>query len=107
MTRFFETVLDQARALPGVESAAISSYLPLQGESWIDIIKTENDPRPESQLPTANLRFISPGYFRTLRMPLRAGRDFEAADHNRQVAIVSQSLARKLWPNEPTRWAES
>ena len=95
--RFFETVLDQARALPGVESAAISSYLPLQGESWIDIVKTENDPRPEAQLPSANLRFLSPGYFRTLHMPLRAGRDFEPSDRDHWVAIVSQSLARKLW----------
>jgi predicted permease len=97
--RFFETVLDQARALPGVESAAISSYLPLQGESWIDIVKTENDPRPEAQLPSANLRFLSPGYFRTLHMPLRAGRDFEPSDRDHWVAIVSQSLARKLWPS--------
>jgi len=99
LTRFFETVLDQARALPGVESAAISSYLPLQGESWIDIVKTENDARTESQLPSANLRFISPGYFRTLHIPLRAGRDFEPSDRNRLAAIISQSLARKLWPN--------
>jgi putative ABC transport system permease protein len=100
VTRFFETVLEQARALPGVESAAISSYAPLQGESWIDFIKTENDSRPESQLPNANLRFISSGYFRTLRIPMRAGRDFEASDHNRPVVIISQSLARKLWPND-------
>jgi predicted permease len=99
VTRFLETVLDQARALPGVESAAVSSYLPLQGESWIDIIKTENDPRPDSQLPSANLRFISPAYFHTLHIPLLAGRDFEPSDRNRLVAIISQSLARKLWPN--------
>ena len=99
VSRFFETVLDQARALPGVESAAISSYLPLQGESWTDIVKTENDARPEAQLPTANLRFISPGYFRTLRIPVRAGRDFEAADRNHLTAIISQGLARKLWGN--------
>jgi putative ABC transport system permease protein len=99
VTRFFETVLDRARALPGVESAAVCSYLPLQGESWIDIVKTENDPRSESQLPSANLRFISPGYFRTLHIPVRAGRDFEPSDRNRVVAIISQSLARKLWPN--------
>jgi putative ABC transport system permease protein len=97
ITRFFNAVLDQARVLPGVESAAVSSYLPLQGESWIDTIKVENDSRPESQLPHANLRFISPGYFRTLRIPVRAGRDFEPADSNRLVAIVSESLARKLW----------
>lgn len=99
VTRFYDAVLDQARALPGVESAAISSYLPLQGESWIDVVRTENDARPDSQLPNANLRFISPGYFRTLHIPLRAGRDFELSDRKHFVAIVSQSLARKLWPN--------
>jgi putative ABC transport system permease protein len=99
VSRFFETVLDQARALPGVESAAITSYLPLQGQSWVDVVRTENDPRPESQHPNPNLRFISPGYFRTLRIPLRSGRDFEPSDRNRLAAIISQSLARKLWPN--------
>jgi predicted permease len=99
VARFFETVLGQARALPGVESAAVSSYLPLQGDSWVDLIKTENDPRPDSQLPMANLRFISPGYFQTLHMPLRAGRDFADTDRNHQTAIISEGLARKLWPN--------
>jgi predicted permease len=98
VARFLENVLDQARALPGVESAAVSSYLPLLGESWVDLIKTENDPRPDSQLPTANLRFISTDYFRTLRIPLRAGRDFQPSDRNRTVAIISESLARTLWP---------
>ncbi len=97
--RFFDRVLDQAKAMPGVESAAISSYLPLLGESWVDIIKTENDPRPDSQSPTVNLRFVSPGLFRTLRIPLRAGRDFEPGDRDRMVGIISESLARKLWPD--------
>jgi putative ABC transport system permease protein len=99
VSKFFERVLDQARTLPGVESAAISSYLPLQGESWTDMIKTENDARPEGELPAANLRFVSPGYFRTLHIPMVAGRDFELGDRNRLTAIVSQGLARKLWPN--------
>ncbi|HUB82200.1 MAG TPA: ABC transporter permease [Bryobacteraceae bacterium] len=99
LTRFYDTIVDRARALPGVQSAAISSYLPLQGESWIDDIKTENDPRPEEQNPHANLRFISPGYFDTLHMALRAGRDFEPSDRNRMTAIISEGLARKLWPN--------
>jgi predicted permease len=97
VARFFDRVLAQARNLPGVESAAISSYLPLKGESWIDIIETENDARPDSQRPHANLRFISADYFRTLHIPLRAGRDFADVDRNHLVAIVSQSLARKLW----------
>ncbi|HWE50418.1 MAG TPA: ABC transporter permease [Bryobacteraceae bacterium] len=99
MVRFYDTVLTRARALPGVQSAAVASYLPLEGESWIDIVHTENDPRPESQLPIVNVRFVSDEYFRTLRIPLRGGRDFQPSDRDRTVAIVSESLARKLWPN--------
>ncbi len=98
--RFFERILEQAKALPGVESAATSSYLPLQGESWIDILRIENDSRPDAQLPSSNLRWVSPGLFRTLRIPFRAGRDFEERDRNRMVAIVSEGLGRKLWPKD-------
>jgi predicted permease len=95
---FFQRVLDQARALPGVQTASISSYLPLQGESWIDVVKTENDTRPEAQLPATNIRFVSPGYFKTLHIALRAGRDFEPGDRSRVVAVISAALAQKLWP---------
>jgi predicted permease len=97
-TEFFQRVLDQARALPGVQAAAISSYLPLEGENWIDIVGIQNDARPQAQLPSTNLRFISPAYFQTLHIPLRAGRDFEPGDRNRMVAVISAGLAQKLWP---------
>jgi putative ABC transport system permease protein len=46
------------------------------------------------------VRFISPGYFRTLAVGLRDGRDFEEQDRNRKVTIVSASLARRLWGEE-------
>ncbi len=95
---FFERVLSQVGALPGVESASISSYLPLEGENFIDIVKTENDARRQTQLPTTNVRFVSPGFFRTLHIALRAGRDIEARDHSRTVAVISSGLAEKLWP---------
>lgn len=98
-TRFFQRLLDLAGALPGVESAAVLSYLPLQGETWIDTVHGEHDARPESQWPTSNLRFVSPGLFRTLHMQLRAGRDFSAADRTRLVAIVNERLAAELWPH--------
>jgi putative ABC transport system permease protein len=99
VARFLENVLDKARSLPGVEAASISSYLPLRGETWIDIIRTEHDSRPDAELPSANLRFVSPGYFQTLRMPLRAGRDFAPSDRSHMTAIISEGLAHKLWPN--------
>jgi hypothetical protein len=51
----------------------------MHGESWIDIIKTENDPRPDSRLPSTNLGFLGAGYFRTLHLSLRAGTQFRTA----------------------------
>jgi predicted permease len=98
--QFFERLLAQAKALPGVESAATSSYLPLQGETWVDVLRVENDPRPDTQWPATNLRWVSPGIFRTLRIPFRAGRDFEERDRDHMVAIISENLGRKLWPKD-------
>ena len=97
---FFQTVIDKAAAMPGVQSASLVSALPLEGETWIDMIGTENDTRPLVEKPSANVRFISPGYFQTLRLPLVAGRGFEETDRKRAVAIISQSLARRLWPQQ-------
>jgi putative ABC transport system permease protein len=97
---FFRRVLDQAAAMPGVQSVALVSALPLQGETWIDIVGAEHDPRPLMERPTTNVRFISPGYFKTLRIPLRDGRDFEERDQGRKVAIVSAGLAQRIWPGQ-------
>jgi putative ABC transport system permease protein len=98
VTEFVDRLLEKVHALPGVESAASTTATPLQGETWIDLIRRDHDDRPASQLPSANLRFISPEYFRTLRMPLRTGRDFDQHDRNHPVAIISNSLAQNLYP---------
>jgi putative ABC transport system permease protein len=97
---FFRRVLDKAAAMSGVQSAALVSALPLEGETWIDIVGAEHDPRPLMERPSTNVRFISPGYFKTLRIPLRDGRDFEERDQGRKVTIISAGLAQRLWPGE-------
>ena len=97
---FFQRALDKAAALPGVQSASIVSALPLQGEIWIDIVGMEHDTRPFLELPSTNVRFISPGYFETLRVPLRDGADFQERDRSRKVCIVSASLAARVWGNQ-------
>jgi putative ABC transport system permease protein len=97
---FFRQVLDKAAAMPGVQSLALVSALPLEGETWIDIVGTEHDPRPLLEKPSTNVRFISPGYFQTLRIPLREGRDFEEQDRGRKVTIVSAGLAQRLWSGQ-------
>jgi predicted permease len=86
--------------MPGVQSASIVSALPLMGETWIDIVGKEHDTRPMVELPSTNVRFISPGYFQTLRVGLRDGRDFKEQDRNRKVTIISASLAQRLWGSE-------
>jgi putative ABC transport system permease protein len=99
---FFQRVLEKAAHMPGVQSASVVSALPLMGETWIDIVGKEHDTRPIVELPSTNVRFISPAYFQTLRVGVRDGRDFEEQDRNRKVAIVSASLAQRLWgPENP------
>jgi predicted permease len=96
-TAFFQRVLEKAGAVPGVQRASLVSVLPLTGETWIDIVGAEYDTRPLVELPSTNVRFVSPGYFQTLAIRLRAGRDFEERDRSRRVAIISASLAQRLW----------
>lgn len=97
---FFDRLLEKARSIPGVQSAAMISALPLQGETWIDTIAIENDPRPELEHPSANVRFIGADYFKTLDIPMRSGRDFADRDRGGAVTIISAGLAERLWPKQ-------
>jgi putative ABC transport system permease protein len=94
---FYRRMLEKASAVPGVQTASLVSALPLTGETWIDIVGIENDTRGPAELPSTNVRFISPAYFRTFDIPLHAGRDFDEQDRNRKVVIISASLAQRLW----------
>lgn len=99
-TAFYDRLLQKATALPGVQSASITSALPLSGETWIDLIQRENETRPMAELPASNVRFISPDYFRTLQVTLREGRVFEERDRPNKAAIISATLAKRLWGDE-------
>jgi putative ABC transport system permease protein len=72
----------------------------LQGETWVDMITRDDDHRPMFQRPVANYRMISPDYFKAMDILIRRGRAFEPADRNRQVFIVSESTAERIWPDE-------
>jgi putative ABC transport system permease protein len=97
---FFKRAMDAASALPGAQNVSLVSALPLAGEVWIDVVGTEHDPRPFLERPSTNVRFISPSYFKTLRVPMKEGRDFEETDRGRPVVIISAGLAQKLWPGQ-------
>ncbi len=99
---FYERLLEQLASTVGVDSAAIANALPLEGEMLVDSVGVPGDPRPESQRPQANMRFVSSGYFQTLGVSLLEGRTFEYMDRNRRVVVISQRLARALWPQQDT-----
>ncbi|MBW8767966.1 MAG: ABC transporter permease, partial [Geodermatophilales bacterium] len=97
-----QRVVDEVGHLAGVESAAAVSILPLSHNDSSSTLEIEGHPRPVEQRLEASTREVSPGYFRTLRIPLLRGRDFTAADRAGAVGVVavSPALARLAWPGE-------
>ncbi len=100
---FYDPLLDGLKALPGVESAALVSELPLSGQNndtWFTI--EGRPPAAPSERPDADERVVSVDYFRTMDIPLVKGRYFTANDNMKsaKVAIVSRSLAEKFFPNQ-------
>ena len=99
---FFDEVLRRVSALPGASSAAISAALPL---SWkrITPVLPEGQPNvPLAERPFIDIEAISPQWFETMRVPLRAGRAFTTADNAQaaKVLIVNETFARRFWPNQ-------
>jgi putative ABC transport system permease protein len=99
-SRFIDQVLERVRALPGVEAASVVNYPPLGilGTGVDFEIYGQPVPAPGEALG-ARFQVIDPDYFRTIRLPLIAGRAFEASDtdESRGVTIVSETFARRFF----------
>jgi putative ABC transport system permease protein len=94
-------IRDGVARVPGVQAAAITSYLPLV-QPVPSGVGAEGRPYVDGERQLANVRTVSPDYFTTLGIHLERGRDFTIADdgHAPNVAIINEALARKLWPGE-------
>jgi predicted permease len=94
-------ILEGIAALPGVESVAYASELPMQfGDGATDLLVTQEGSTSRGELPqNRSFHFVSPGYFATMGTSLIAGRDFSWADlyEPRAVALISEDLARREW----------
>jgi putative ABC transport system permease protein len=97
---FFEQALERIRNLPGVNAAGMISNLPVSGGRLNTGVSAESS-QPSPAI-AANWRAVTPGYFRAMQTPLRSGRYFDERDtaNSIWVGIVSESLARRLWPNQ-------
>jgi predicted permease len=97
---FYERTLTRLRELPGVQAAGAISVLPLDGDNWGDLISRAGDTTPLWQRPAGHFRWITPGYFEALRIPLLAGRLLADADKGKPVALISRSAAARVWPRQ-------
>ncbi len=101
---FFRNLLPRLAALPGVESVAAVSQLPGLGIGGYNSVLIEGQPEPKrfAEADSALFRTVTPGFFETLRVPLRAGRAFNATDDaaHPAVAVVDEIFARKFFPNQ-------
>ncbi len=95
---FFKEAIARLAELPGVDGAAAVSVLPLTGDSWIDMIQLVGDTRPAMQIPSEHFRWVTPGYFNVIHLPLVAGRFLRSGDEGKSYAVVSELTARTLWP---------
>ncbi|HEX4308426.1 MAG TPA: ABC transporter permease [Acidobacteriaceae bacterium] len=97
---FNERALAALAQIPGVQSVASVSELPLAGDVWIDNVTRPDHPVPAGHEPTANIRWISPGYVSTLRIPLLSGRNLTDDDKNHPTNIlISQDAVRTIFPD--------
>jgi predicted permease len=100
---FTERVLEKIAALPGVQTVSAGSVLPMGGPGIGHGMLVEGRPAPgPGQDIPVDLRFVTPGYFKTLGIPLLQGRDFTPQDRHGSpyVIVIGQHAARTVWPGE-------
>jgi predicted permease len=100
---FFGTLLERAAQAPGVSAVAGVSSAPFGGpNSGLVFVRTDQAIPPRAQAPDADFRVITPGYIKTLGISLRHGREFTAEDRatTAPVALISEVMARRYWPND-------
>jgi putative ABC transport system permease protein len=96
---FYRQAVTRLRALPGIESVAVAASLPMIGipRGGTRFQELGAPERPINDRPSTIVRMVAPGYFRTLRIPVRRGREFTEADNANPMAgfVVSETFARR------------
>ncbi len=101
-SQFFERLLDRIKTLPAVQSAGVTSALLLTWPGGTNSFTPEGIRLVPKLTYDANNRVVTPGYFETMRIPLKKGRLFSDRDGQGAplVAIINEKMARTYWPNQ-------
>jgi predicted permease len=102
-TAFLQELLDRTQAVPGVRSAAAAMTLPMTSFPGAPVQDASKPVLKLNERLIAKYLPISPGYFRTMGIAMRRGRDFTEHDtkDSQRVAIIDEHLARRFWPGYP------
>ena len=100
---FYEELLKKLANAPGVRSAAVSMTLPMTSFPGTPVQNAALPPLRLNERPIEVIIITAPGFFTTLQIPLKRGRDFNERDRtgSRRVTIIDEGLARQLWPSYP------
>src|SRR5262249_6288099 len=99
--QFYNQLIERVQAIPGVESASLAFSVPMGYYANNDMVEVPGYEVPRGTAPPlVGFNLVTPGYFRTMRIPLLEGRDFAKSDIETSpwVAIVNEAFAKKYWP---------
>ena len=103
MAAFYGSLLERIRRIPGVEAFALGSNTPFNGNNFSTDFGIVGQPIPRpGEEPTAEFESVSPDYFKTLRIQIVHGRDFDAEDRigKTSVVIIDEKLANRCFPGQ-------
>jgi predicted permease len=97
-----QQMLEKVRRIPGVRSAGLVTALPITGGVNTDFVVEGRPLPPANNEPSADIRSVDSAYFRTMNIPLLAGREFSEADNAtaKRVMVINQTMERQYWRNE-------
>jgi putative ABC transport system permease protein len=99
-TRFYDELLTRVKALPGVQSVSLTTWLPLSSDNNTSVTEIEDHPAPPGSVPRVHAHLaVTSGYLGTMHTPMLSGRTFEPSTGTRPIteAMVSRSFAERYW----------
>jgi predicted permease len=103
VSAFYDQLSTRIASLPGVQSVSATSALPLSGSNVrINFTISGRPALSLAEQPITQYRMIGPNYFRTMKIPMKSGRDFGSNDIRKSepVAIINETLANRYWPHD-------
>lgn len=100
IVRFYRELPGRLTGIAGVDAVSAVNTAPISGGDSHGVVTVDGQVIAPADAPVASFRRILPNYFRTMRIPILEGREFDARDQGQDpmVVIISHAMARRLWP---------